>query len=387
MRTIAGLMVVLALAATGCNGVSQVDRSAPVRITGVFHHDDGSPAGDLPVAMAKELGPAEAFEAMWTVFSFGTLCLVPDPPDICRDRGAVSRTAHDGTYALDVRGADTQSFLGFASTMAVTAAAPAPAGARSGPATTLRFAVDAQQMALPAARLWQAAPVIGAEPGVVTVSAPAPPSWMGTPESLRVVAETATGALVWGQGVEGSAARIDARLLEDFAAGIVVQAEGGLAAPNLTVDAAYRTAQMPVTGPGPAPSRGAACTVHDQHGPTVASPCALTDGNLATALEPSMPQRAPGEPPPPPPAPGEPAREESVVVDLGVAAPRSLVVLRGDPFDLRVELSADGVTWTAPVTAQPDGPVAAVPVQGDARYVRVRTAAGPVTRLVEVSVW
>lgn len=387
MRTIAGLIVVLALAATGCNGVSQVDRSAPVHITGVFQRDDGSPAADLPVAMAKELGPAEAFEAMWTVFSFGTLCLVADPPDICRERGAVSRTAQDGTYALDVRGADTQSFLGFASTMAVTVAAPGPAGARSGPATTLRFPVDAQEMALPAARLWEASPVIGAEPGLVTVSAPAPPSWMGTPESLRVVAETATGALVWSQRVEGAAARIDARVLEDFAAGIVVQAEGGLSVPNLTVDAAYRTAQLPVTGPGPAPSRGAACTLHDQHGPTISSPCALTDGDLTTALHPSMPSRAPGEPPPPPPAPGEQAREESVTIDLGVAAPRSLVVLRGDPFSLQVELSADGLTWTAPVSVQPEGPVAAVPVQGSARYVRVRTAMGPVTRLVEVSVW
>ncbi|HWH31391.1 MAG TPA: hypothetical protein VNU01_01835, partial [Egibacteraceae bacterium] len=109
------------------------------------------------------------------------------------------------------------------------------------------------------------------------------------------------------------------------------------------------------------------------------------DGDLGTPLHPSMPRG--GEPPPPPPAPGEGGREESVVLDLGGAAPRSLVVLRGEPSEMDVELSADGVRWTPPVRTQSHGPATAVSVQGDARYVRVRTTMGTITRLVEVSVW
>lgn len=388
MRAVA-TAVVIALAVTACNGVSRVDSSAPVTITGSFQRDDGSPAADVPVALAKELGAAEAFEGMFTVFSFGTLCLVDEPPDICRERGQVTRTDGGGNYRLGLSGRDTQSFFGFASTLAVSGALPAPDGAQAGPSTTLRFAVHGEEVTLPSVRLWQAIPTTASRAGHLQVDWPSPPGWMGRVEGVQLLFESPTGLAVWTQDAANAPAVIDLRLLEDFPAGVVVQADGEASVPNLTVDVAYRTVQLAVRGAGPAPSRGATCTVTDSQGTRILSPCALTDGDLESMLTPPVP--APGEaPPPPPPPPGTAGTgpAETVVLDLGGVAPHSLAVLRGDPVGMTVELSADGQRWGAPVHVDGERPaVAARLPRTDARYVRITSPAGPIARLTEASIW
>jgi hypothetical protein len=384
MRAVAAAAVI-ALALAACNGVSQVDSGAEVTITGGFQRDDGSPAADIPVALAKELGAAEAFEGMFTVFSFGTVCLVDEPPDICRARGRLARTGDGGAYRLSLSGRDTQSFFGFASTLTVSGALPAPAGAQAGPSTTLRFAVRGAQVVLPSVRLWQAVPTLASRARRLQVDWPNSPDWMGQVERVRLLFETPTGLTVWTQDTAGAPAVVDLRLLEDFPSGVVVQAEGEATAANLTVDVSYRTVQLAVEGVGPSESRGVPCTVTDHAGTRVVSPCALTDGDLQSMLAPPM--AAPGDPPPAP-APGSAAPTESVVLDLGTLAPRTLAVLRGDPTGMTVELSADGQRWGAPVHVGGEGPAVAAPLpRTDARYVRITSATGPIARLTEASIW
>lgn len=392
----AAVLVAMALLGTACNGVSRVDAGAPVEISGLVQHQDGSPASNARVALAKDLGPAEAFEGLFTVMSFGTACLVPEPPDICRQRSALAEVSGDGRYVLRVTGRDTQSFFGFASTLAVTGALNGQ-GAHAGPSTTLRFAAQSDRVALPPMRFWEMAPAVNTAGRAHEISWTALPQAFAPPSHLTLHVETRTGLPVWNQPAPGTSVRLDPRLLEDMAHGLVIQAEGRLSEVNLTTDVAYRSAQAPIQGPGAPPSRGMACTLHDERGATLMSPCRLTDGDVSTSLMPvAVPRdRSAGqipdipEPydPANPPHPGD-TRDESVVIDLGGGGTRSLVVVRGSVPGLTLQLSDDGQNWSTPITVQSERGMAAVPVGStSARYVRMATTMGSVLQFTEVSVW
>jgi len=398
MRAVA-VLVAMALLGTACNGVSRVDAGASVEISGLAQHEDGSPAASARVALAKDLGPAEAFEGLFTVMSFGTACLVPEPPDICRERTALADVSGDGRYVLRVSGRDTQSFFGFASALAVTGALDGQ-GAHAGPSTTLRFAAQSERVALPPMRFWEMTPTLKSAGGAHEISWTALPQAFAPPSQLTLQVETRAGLPVWNQPVPGTSVRLDPRLLEDMAHGFVIQAEGRLSEVNLTADVAYRSGQAAIQGPGAPPSRGMTCTLHDGRGATVMSPCRLTDGDVSTGLLPVPHPRNPAVDQPPgmpeipepyrpgdPPHPGD-TRDESVVIDLGGVGTRSLVVVRGSVPGLTLQLSDDGQNWSTPITVQSAQGMAAVPIGStNARYVRVATTMGSVLQLTEVSVW
>ena len=120
-------------------------------------------------------------------------------------------------------------------------------------------------------------------------------------------------------------------------------------------------------------SRALNCTFAGAGGPVKQSPCALTDGNLGTSLQPLAAAPCPS---------GQmctpPQQNNWVYIDLGSATAITALVLYdvafGSSSSAVVEGSADGTTWTAlaaPVSSQP---YQLVPLSGTARYVRLRLA-------------
>jgi hypothetical protein len=103
----------------------------------------------------------------------------------------------------------------------------------------------------------------------------------------------------------------------------------------------------------------------------LASPCPLTDGNLATGLQPVPAPACPsGQMCTPPP------QNNWVYVDLGAATSVSALVLYDVAFgasaSAAVEGSLDGATWTALAAPVASQPYQVVPLSGAARYVRLR---------------
>jgi hypothetical protein len=106
-------------------------------------------------------------------------------------------------------------------------------------------------------------------------------------------------------------------------------------------------------------------------GPVKQSPCALTDGDLATSLQPlPAPQCPAGQTCPPP------AQNNWVYVDLGTATTVSALVLYDVAFGPSsfavVEGSLDGAAWTALAAPISNQQYQLVTLTGTARYVRLR---------------
>lgn len=314
------VMVVLALTLAGCE-TSNLDRSAAVAVSGRVLRADGSPAGGVPVALEREPSAGEVITGLVVIpLSLFTACLVDPPAGLCRGRSVKrTTTAADGSYAFNLTGDDTQTFFGNARSFSLSSEV-------SGALVTADFKVQTENLRIPDLQVWQ--PAVTVAPGRVTWDPPAPGSY-------QVVVEDAGGQLAWSLDSTGTQVGFDPRLLEDTAGSLAVSARTTAAAEGTTVNIRRQSAPVAYrSAAGPPLSRGRPCAV----GPagTPASPCAVTDGNLANTL--------------PPPATTTtlttgstaPRPSDSVTVDLGRTAEVSLIVVRG--CSCEVERSVDGQT-------------------------------------------
>jgi hypothetical protein len=122
-------------------------------------------------------------------------------------------------------------------------------------------------------------------------------------------------------------------------------------------------------GPIPA-SRGKDCWLQGADGPVKQSPCPLTDGDLATSLQPLPTPACPSGKTCPSP------QNNWVYVDLGTSTSLSGLVLYDVAFGsssvATVEGSLDAAVWTSLAPPISNQPYQLVALSGTARYVRLR---------------
>jgi hypothetical protein len=359
MRRSVALSLALALLVPGCR-FSKVDSNATVTITGRALDAAGRPLADRKVLLFKEGDVADlVLGVVFTVGTLGSICLLPGAPVVCR-KAKTATTDGAGNYRFEITGRDTQGLIGTESTLDVVVADAKPGG----PSTTITFAVRKTSVALPDARLWNAAPHVTEGQGRIRLAWSGLPAEAGSKASFAAqLFDPQRQAAVWSQPARGSGADIDARLLEDHPASTAVTARTNLTGSGAAnVHGVYlstRVAARPIAGAPP--SRGSAClavvgtatlTTAPQH------PCRATEGDLLT-----------------------PAR-------LTSAQPVRLVVGRGLAGQVLVELSEDGRTYRTIATGTDTTTAVSPPGAPAARFVRLRSPSGlDESLLTEVSVW
>jgi hypothetical protein len=184
--------------------------------------------------------------------------------------------------------------------------------------------------------------------------------------------------LLWTQSATGNQATVDARVLEDINANAAAGARTTLRGSGTgTIHANYlsgRTTVKATAGAPPSRHRPCSAVVGTTTITALAqSTCGATDGDL---MQPARLKATNG------------AVVTGAVIDLGRAAPISLVVAHGIAGLTEVEVSTDGTHYRQ-VGVLDDSPASLSP-PGDpvARYVRVRAPAGlDESLLYEISVW
>ena len=381
-RLAAGAAATLILAA-GCGTPSEIDPDAQVEITGALVDQDGAAVPNARAVLVKEIGVDEFLSGAMTVMTtWGFACAVDAPVDPCGEYTTVATTGGDGGFAFTVRGADVQSGFGTVSTMTATAAAPPRDGERTGAAVSLSFQVQEELMGLPPLRLWRPQVDVSTQGGNLVVGWPSMPD--GYPADVRyeAIVFDGQGRPVWTITTPGQPA--DLRVLEDLAGGVAVQATAETQVDQRDATVVYRSAQLPVAGPGAPPSRGAACaTTAAGRAPVQAQPCPLTDGDLTTLASLDMPSDCPSD--------GSACDypDRSIVLDLRSSRPLTLVVLRGEQDDLAIDVSDDGQTWqpVAEVEMTATSAAVALPPDTSGRYVRVRAQSSDVGDFSEIALW
>lgn len=381
-RLAAGAAATLILAA-GCGTPSEIDPDAQVEITGTLVDQGGAVVPDARAVLVKEIGVDEFLSGAMTVMTtWGFACVVDAPVDPCGEYTYFATTDGDGGFTFTVRGADVQSGFGTVSTMTATAAAPPRDGERTGAAVSLNFQVQEEVMDLPPFRLWQPQVDVSTQDGNLVVAWPTMPDGFPADARYEAIVSDGQGRPLWTITTSGES--VDLRVLEDLAGGVAVQATAGTQVDERDTTIVHRSAQLPVTGPGAPPSRGAACaTTAAGRAPVQAAPCPLTDGDLTTPASLDMPSDCPSD--------GSACDypDRSIVLDLGSSRPLTLVVLRGEQDDLAIDVSDDGQTWqqVAEVEMTATSAAATLPPDTSGRYVRVRAQSGDVGDFSEIALW
>lgn len=357
------------LVLAGCES-SQVDRSAPIEVSGRILRAEGSPAAGAPVGLERNPGVGDILgSALLVPLTLSTACLADPPPAVCRNRSVRrTTTAADTTFSFHLTGKDTQGFLGTAESLSLSAEVAPAAGEVAGAAVTATFKVQTPALQLHDLQLWQPKVTVAAGRVGWEVRAGA--------GAYQVLVEDAGGQPVWSFDGARPEVALDPRILEDTAGSLAVSVRDKATAEGTTVGVLRRSARVGYrSAAGPPVSRGRPCAVGA--GAPSTAPCSLTDGDLSARISPpSTTTTAPlttGSTIAPAP--------ETATVDLGQSRAVGLVVVRG--CTCQVEGSTDGRTWTT--LGRSTGYTAVVPARtAAARYVRV---AGALSDLREVSVW
>lgn len=368
-RAVTAALAVTLLATTGCT-TSKVASDAAVTLTGSVQDANGIPVTGTRVVLLKEADFGEIFSgAVIAISTLGLSCLVGQAPSFCA-RAPHTTTDAAGSFSFHLKGADTQGSVGNADSFDVAAAG-----------TNVRFRIQRTQLAIPTLRTWGEAVSLSTAGGLDSVVRPdLPAAYGGSPTYAVNFTDATAGQPVWTVSPAQRSVSVDTRVLEDRHGTVEADARTRQAGPDTSFDFTYRSQTAAFSGPGAAPSRGAACTSGGPgQAPRPLQPCGLTDGNLfASAPLPRVAACAACTPP----------VLSEVTLDLGTLRPVSLVVVRGSDAALAVEASVDGAAWT-PVGTTSGDPSAVTAAAGlRARYVRLRTPTGlGIETLKEVSVW
>jgi hypothetical protein len=360
----AALLAVAALAA-GC-AQSKVPTDAKVTLTGQLVRQDGTPAGDLKLALTRvpDLGEL-AFQGIPVAVTLGTACLADDPPPLCK---LLQRATTDGrgTFTVHMNGSDVQGTFGTATTFDLDAQLPARGSDVDGPSVRAGFEIQRTELTVPPLRFW--------EPDHVTVGGDARTTaldWARMPGADGYTAHfSVNGQEIWSGAAE---ATMDSRVFEDTNGVVHISAGASAEGPDTTFRLFYTSQGVGFRGRAGIPeSRGKPCFAENN----TSGPCQLTDGSFDHPLGES--------------SCAEPCSTNTwAYVDLGAPEPVGAVFARANQAgSLTVETSDDATTWTARTSGDGQFAAIALPTRVTARYVRVRTASGSkLTGLTQLSVW
>jgi hypothetical protein len=376
MRTLSALVVVML--AAGCLGpASQVDSNATLSVGGVAQRQSGVGDAAANVQLVRHPDALQAIGDLVTIVgSLGLACITGND-SLCHPY-AQATAAADGSYTFGpIRGADTQGSTGEALLFSTWLGGPPPSAPATAPAgVDADFYIQKTAVTVPTLRLWETAGSEDDASGAPSFSWPSLESAIGSAaDDYRLQITTAEGQIIWSASTPGSSAEvgIDPRVTQDFAGNWAVWAHRKIPGDATDFDLTWYSPSLVYATQGRVPlSRGKDCWLQGPSGPVQQSPCPLTDGNLATSLQPLPAAQCPAGQSCPPPPP----QNNWVYVDLGAATTVSALVLYDVSFGsssfATVEGSADGTTWTplaAPVSNQQ---YQLVTLSGTARYVRLR---------------
>ncbi|GAA3440440.1 discoidin domain-containing protein [Kutzneria kofuensis] len=368
-RTRAAALLVVAALAAGC-AQSKVPTNAKVTLTGRVDRQDGTPAGNLRLALTRipDLGEV-AFQGIPVAATLGTACLADDPPPLCK---LLQRTETDanGTYTVHMTGSDVQGTFNTATNFDLTAQLPRTGSEVDGPSVRAGFQIQRTELTVPVLRFWEPDHVsAGGDAKNVTLD------WSAFKNVNEYAAHFAVdGQEIWTDTAEPGAT-MDARAFEDANGVVHISAAAGAPGPDTTFQLWYTSQGIGFRGTAGAPeSRGKPCYAEGQQ-----SPCTLTDGSFDHPLaEPSCPE-------------AQCSVNGWVSVDLGKPEPVGAVFARANPAGgLTVETSDDGKNWTARGNATDSGRFQKITLADPvtARYVRVHGNQGSkLTGLTQLSVW
>lgn len=374
MRTLSALVVTML--ASGCFGpASQVDSNAKLTVGGVTQRQNGSADAAATVQLIRHPDPLQALgEAVTIVGSAGLACLIGNV-SLCHSY-AKATAAADGNYTFEpIRGADTQGSTGQALLFSAWLSGPPPSGSATAPAgVDADFYIQRTQVTVPPLRLWEAAGREDDASGGPSFSWPSLESSNGSAaDDYRLQITTTQGQIIWSAATPASSTQlgIDPRVTQDFAGNWAVWAHRKIAGDGTDFDLTWYSPSTAYASHGHVPvSRGRDCWLQGASGPVKQSPCPLTDGDLATSLQPLPPPQCPsGQTCSPSP------QNNWVYIDLGTATAVSALVLYDVAFGsslATVEGSLDGAGWTPLAASISNRRYQLVTLPGTARYVRLR---------------
>jgi hypothetical protein len=374
MRTLS----VLALPAlvAGCFGPpSHVDSNATLTVGGAAQRQSGGADAAAKVLLIRHPDALQAIGDVIEIIGSVGLACVTGNDSLCHPY-AEATAGGDGSFAFaPIRGADSKGSTGEALLFSAWLAGPpavAPATASAG--VTADFYLQTTEVTVPTLRLWESAgseddssanPRFSWAPLESAVGAPA--------DDYRVQITTTSGAMIWSAPASAAATdvTIDARVTQDFAGNWTTWAHRKIAGSGTNFDLTWSAPSSAYASHAHVPlSRGKDCWLQGANGPVKQSPCALTDGDLATHLSPLAAPSCPS---------GQtctaPQQNNWVYVDLGAPTSLSALVVYdvnlGAALSATVEGSLDAASWTT-LALQTATPYSVLSLSGTARYVRVR---------------
>jgi hypothetical protein len=374
MRTLSPLVV--AMLAAGCGPASQVASDATLTVGGVAQRETGG--GDA-AAKVQLIRHPDALQTVGNVVEIvgtaGLACLTGNV-SICHAY-AQATTTPDGSYTFaPIRGADTQGSVGQALLFSAWLSGPAPSAPATAPAgVNADFYIQRTQVTVPPLRLWETAGREDDASGAPSFSWPSLQSAIGSVASdYMLQITTAKGQIIWSAATSGSSTQvaIDARVTQDFAGNWAVWAHRKIAGNGTDFDLTWYSPSTAYASHGRIPpSRGKDCWLQGPSGPVKQSPCPLTDGDLATSLQPLPASQCPsGQTCTPPP------QNNWVYLDLGAATTVSALVLYDVAFgassSAAVEGSMDATAWTPLAASISNQRYQIVTLAATTRYVRLR---------------
>jgi hypothetical protein len=374
MRTFA---VAVALLTPGCFGPpSHVDSNATLSVGGVAQRQDGGGDAAAKVQLIRHPDALQAVGDVVAIIGTVGLACITGNDSLCHPY-ATATTAGDGSYTFPpIHGSDTQGSTGEAllfsawlSGPAATAPATTPAGVNAD------FYIQKTQVTLPGLRLWESAGSESDSSGSPTFTWPSLASSIGSPaDDYKLRITTTKGQTIWSAAASGSSTQvsIDARVTQDFAGNWSTWAHRKLAGDGTDFDVTWYAPSLAYASHAYVPvSRGKDCWLEGANGPVQESPCALTDGDLGTSLQPLPAPACPSGQTCTPPQ-----QNNWVYVDLGAATTVSALVLYDVAFGTAsfaiVEGSMDATTWTPLAAPTSSAQYQVVTLSGTARYVRLR---------------
>jgi hypothetical protein len=375
MRTLSAL--VFATLASGCFGpASHVDSNAMLSVSGVAQKENGAGDTAANVQLIRHPDALQAIgDALAIVGTVGLACITGND-SLCHPY-AQATAAPDGRYSFGpIHGAGTQGSTGEALLFSTWLSGPPPGAPATAPAgVDADFYIQKTQVTVPPLRLWETSGTEDETSGALSFSWPSLESSIGSvADDYRLQITTAKGQIIWSAATSGSSTQvgIDPRVTQDFAGNWATWAHRKIAGDGTDFDLTWYSPSTAFATKGLIPpSRGKDCWLQGASGPVKQSPCPLTDGDLATSLQPLPAAPCPsGQTCPPPP------QNNWVYVDLGTATAVSAMALYDVAFGsssfAMVEGSLDGAVWTALAAPISNQQYQLVTLSGTARFVRLR---------------